>query len=55
MKRVNKCGVLVLFYGVSNLFGSFDAELNFKQFTLVFVYKQLNVKTVLFQAIQFRS
>ena len=27
----------VLFYGVSTLFGSFNAELNFKQFNLVYV------------------
>ena len=42
-----------MFYGVSTLFELFNAALNFKQFSLVFVYKQLNVRTVLFQAIQF--
>ena len=50
------------FYNVSTLFGSFNGELDIKQFSLVqvFVYKrlnvitvQLNVKTVLFQTIQF--
>ena len=53
---LTKIGWLVgLFYRVSILFGSFNAELNFKQFSIsiVFVYKQLNVKTVLFQTIQF--
>ena len=46
---------VVLFYGISTLFESFNTELNFRQFSLVrivFVYKQLNVKTVLFQTIQ---
>ena len=28
---------LVVFYGVSTLFGSFNAELNFKQFSLAWV------------------
>ena len=55
-------GLVVLFYGVSTLFGSFNAELSyfdksFKQFSLVpaqfFVYTELNFKTVLFQMIQF--
>ena len=45
------------FYGVSTLLGSFNAKLNFKQFSLVlstvFVFTKLNVKTVLFQTIQF--
>ena len=40
---------VVFFHSLSNLFGSFNAELNFKQFSLVyfffFVYTQLNVKT----------
>ena len=49
--------LVVLFYGVLNLFRSFNAELNFKhiQFSIsiVLVYKQLNVKTLLFQATQF--
>ena len=55
---------LVGFYGVSTRFGSFNAVLNFKQFSffisIVYVYKKLNVKTVqlnvkivLFQTIQF--
>ena len=30
-----KQGCFVLLYGISNLFGSFNAELNFKQFSLV--------------------
>ena len=40
------------FYGVSTLFGSFNAELNFTQFSLTEVHS-LNVKTVRFQLIQF--
>ena len=51
------CWLVVLFYGVSTLFGSFNAELNFKKIqfsiSIVFVCKQLNVKTVLFQTVQF--
>ena len=34
---------VVLFYSISTLFGSFQAELNFKQFSLVFVYKQFSL------------
>ena len=61
--------LVVLFCSLSTLFGSFNAELNLKLFSIniVFVYKQLkiksvqlnvktvqlNVKTVLFQTIQF--
>ena len=54
--------LLVLFYGISSLFGSFNTELShfdksFKQFSLVkvqfVVYMQLYVKTVLFQTVQF--
>ena len=50
--------LVILFHGVSTLFGLSNAELNFKQFSLVLnskdlVYKQLNIKTVLFQTIQF--
>ena len=48
--------LVVLFYGTSTLFRSFNAEFKFQtiQFiSIVFVYKQLNVKTVLLQAIQF--
>ena len=53
--------LIVLFHGVSNLFGLFNAKLSyfdksFKQFSLAlvqfFVYTQLNVKTVLFQTVQ---
>ena len=44
--------LVVLFYGVSTLFRSFNTELNFKQFSLASVCS-LNVKTVLFQEIQF--
>ena len=48
---------VALFYGVSNLFGSFNAELShfekvFKQPSLVYFFTLLNVKTVLFQTIQ---
>ena len=45
----------VFFCGVSTLFGSFNAVLNFKKFSSVyfFVFKHLNVKIVLFQTIQF--
>ena len=45
--RVGLVGWLVgWFYGISTLFGSFNAELNFKQLiiSIVFVYKQLNIK-----------
>ena len=45
-----------MFYRVSIILGPFKAELYFKQFNLVevvFVCKELNVKTVLFQTIQF--
>ena len=54
--------LVVLFYGVSTLFGLFNTKLShfdksFKQFSLVkvhfFVYIQLHVKPVLFQTIQF--
>ena len=59
--------MVVLFYGVSTLFGSFNAELSqfdkglhvsrsfFLQICMstFFVYTQLNVKIVLFQTIQF--
>ena len=44
---------VVLFYSISTLFGSFNAELNFKRISLGFVYKQLRIKTVLFQTFQF--
>ena len=49
--------LVVLFYGISTLFGSFNAELShfdksFKQFSTVF-YTQLNIKTSLFQTVQF--
>ena len=63
------CGVIIIIIGnghsdwlvgcftTSTLFESFNAELKFQtiQFSLsiVFVYKQLNVKIVLFQTIQF--
>ena len=63
MKRYINIGwFLVLIYGVSTLSGSFKAKLShfgriFKQFSLVgvkvFVYPLLNVKTDLFQTIQF--
>ena len=53
--------LVVLFYGISTLFGSFNAELSqFDKFqtiqfsiSIVFLYIQLNAKTVLFQKIQF--
>ena len=49
--------LVILFYCVSTLLGLFNAKLNFKQFSLVwvefFVYKKLNVKTVLLKTIQF--
>ena len=54
--------LVVLFYGVLTLFGSFNAELShFDKFQTIwfcisivfFVYTQSNVKTVLFQTIQF--
>ena len=54
--------LVVSFYGISTLFGSFNAKLShsdktFKQFSLIkvqfVVYSQLHVKTVLFQTIQF--
>ena len=41
-----------LFYGISTLFRSFNAKLKFKQFSLALAHS-LNVKTILFQAIQF--
>ena len=52
------CWLVVLFYSISTLFGSFIVELNhfdksFKQLSKAFVYTQLNIKTVLFQTIQF--
>ena len=44
--------MVVLFYSVLTLFGSFNTEFNFKQFSLAEV-RSLNVKTVIFKAIQF--
>ena len=53
LEKIVVC-LVVLFYGVSILFGSFNAKLNFKQFRLVYSFcLQTNVKTVLFQTIQF--
>ena len=47
---------VVLFYGVSTDFGSFTAELNFKNsvyYKYSFYLQTLEGQTVLFQAIQF--
>ena len=44
--------LVILFYGVSTLFELFNAELNFKQFSLAKVLS-LNVKTVLYLVIHF--
>ena len=45
--------LVVLFYSISTLFGSFNIELNHFSISTVFVYTELNFKTVLFQIIQF--
>ena len=46
-----------LFYGISILLGSFNTWIKFQtiqlSLSIVFVFKLLNIKTVLFQAIQF--
>ena len=58
-KGHQKGWLIVLLYGVSTILGSFNAELSHfdkfqtTQFSIIFVYTQLNVKTVLFQTIQF--
>ena len=54
--------LVILFYGELTLFESFNVELShFDKFQTIqfristfFVYTQLNVKTVLFQIVQFR-
>ena len=52
--------LVVLFYGVSTFFESFNAELSYFEVSknsvqykyIIFIYTQLNVKTVIFQTIQ---
>ena len=51
---------VVLFYGISTFFGSFNTKLShFEKFQTImfsivfFIYVQLNAKTVLFETIQF--
>ena len=50
-------GLDLLFYSISTLFGSVNDGLKFKtikfSISIFFVYKRLNVKTVLFQTIPF--
>ena len=57
MNNIELGWLVVLFYGISTLSGTLNAELNYQKIqssiSIVFVYKQLNVKIILFQTIQF--